>query len=188
MLDRLPRLVLNKPRGQDCEPQVDRGAGRTYTSGLHRYSPCKFNWDDSLGCARQGALGNSVYAESGGGDRMMRITVTGRHMTVREELKTYATEKTAKLERFYDRAQNAEVVFDHQAGHTICEIIVRADHHQTFVAKEQHADAHAALDASVKDLERQLSRHKEKFRNRKHPGDIEEREPLSGPALEGEGS
>ena len=32
--------------------------------------------------------------------------------------------------------------------------------------------AFAALDASVKDLERQLSRHKEKFRNRKHPEDM----------------
>ncbi len=99
----------------------------------------------------------------------MRITVSGRHTEVPDRLKVYAEEKAAKLERFYDRVQTVEVVFGQEASHHLCEIIAKADHHTTFVAKEKHADAYASLDASVKDLERQLSRHKEKFRNRKHP-------------------
>ncbi len=114
----------------------------------------------------------------------MRITVSGRHMDVSEALKAYANEKTEKLPRFYDRVQSAEVVFDRQSGEHYCEIIARADHHTTFVAKEQHEDPYVALDASVKDLERQLSRHKDKFRNRKHPNDVGEREPMSGASPE----
>lgn len=99
----------------------------------------------------------------------MRITVSGRHTEIPDRLKTYAHDKGSKLERFYDRVQTVEVVFDQEANHHSCEIIATADHHTTFIAKEQHADAFAALDATVRDLERQLTRHKERHRNRKHP-------------------
>lgn len=99
----------------------------------------------------------------------MQITVSGRHFDVSERLKSYAVEKAGKLERFYDRAQSADVVFDKEAQSHRCEIIVKADHQMTFVAKELNEDPYVALDATVKDLERQLNKHKEKFRNRKHP-------------------
>ncbi len=113
---------------------------------------------------------------------MIRITVSGRHMDLSERLKTYAEDKAGKLERFYDRVQTIEVVFDKQNLSHKCEIIVKADHHQTFVASEENEEPYAALDATVKDLERQLRRHKEKFRNRKHPDGLTEREPLGGPS------
>lgn len=116
----------------------------------------------------------------------MRITVTGRHMDLSDELKSYTNEKTSKLSRFYDRIQSVDVVFDRQAGnHTFgCEIIAKAGHQTTFVAKEQNDDPYVALDASAKEMERQLRRHKEKFRNRKHPNGLAEREPLGGPSPE----
>ena len=99
----------------------------------------------------------------------MQITISGRHFDVSEKLKSYTMEKASKLDRYYDRAHSAQVVFDKEAQSFVCEIIVRADHHNTFVAKESHEDPYVALDATVKDVERQLTKHKEKFRNRKHP-------------------
>jgi len=113
---------------------------------------------------------------------MIRITVSGRHVDLSDRLKTYAEDKAGKLERFYDRVQSIEVVFDKQNLSHRCEIMVKADHHQTFVAKEEHEDPYMALDATVKDLERQLRRHKEKFRNRKHPDGVLDKEPLGGPS------
>lgn len=110
----------------------------------------------------------------------MNITVSGRHVDVPPPLKTYAEEKCGKLERFYDRVQTVEIVFDMEAGKNRCEVIARADHHTTFVAKESHDDAYASLDAAVRDLERQLTRHKEKHRNRKHLTDGSSHEPLGG--------
>jgi putative sigma-54 modulation protein len=104
----------------------------------------------------------------------MRITVSGRHMDVTDALKSYANEKAGKLEKFYDRVQTIEVIFTPEGQEHVCELIATADHHNTFVAKESHADAYASLDAVVKDIERQLTRHKEKFRNRKHSGGPEE--------------
>jgi len=115
---------------------------------------------------------------------MMRITTSGRHMDLSEKLKSYTNEKAAKLERYYDRAQSAEVVYDREAGTHSCEVIVTADHHTTFIAKEANDDPYAALDAALKDIERQLTRHKERFRNRKHSGG-QEQEPLASPGDEG---
>ncbi len=117
---------------------------------------------------------------------MMNITVSGRHMELDEDLRDYAVEKTSKLERYYDRVQTVDVVFDREANNHAfrCEVIAKADHHTTFVAKESHDDPYAALDLSTKELERQLRRHKEKFRNRKHPDGLVDKTPLGGSPAE----
>jgi len=115
---------------------------------------------------------------------MIRITVSGRHMDVGDALKSYANDKAGKLERFYDRVQSVEIVFDKQANSHHCEILAKADHHTSFVAKEHHDDPFAALDASVKDLERQITRHKEKHRNRKHPAGLPDRGAAAPPSTD----
>jgi putative sigma-54 modulation protein len=115
----------------------------------------------------------------------MRITVTGRRTEVSDALKEYVDKKASKLGRFYDRVQSVEVIFDVDGSQHRCEVIAKADHHTTFVAKEAHDELYASLDAAVKDLERQLTRHKERHRNRKHlTGRDHDREPMGGPSSE----
>lgn len=116
---------------------------------------------------------------------MLRITVSGHGMDVDEALKSYANEKADRLDRYYDRVQSVDVVFDVEAALHRCEVIAKADHHTTFVAREEHADAYVSLDAALRDLERQLKRHKEKFRNRKHLTGREDRERSEEPAAGG---
>ena len=99
----------------------------------------------------------------------MQIVVSGRHVPVGDDAKRYATEKAEKLLKFYDRIQSIEVVFDREAGQRSIEMIVTADHKNTFIGREASSDLHTATDLVVDKLERQLTRHKEKHRNRKHP-------------------
>ena len=99
----------------------------------------------------------------------MQITVTGRHMGISESLKDYCREKSERLVRFYDRIQLIEVVLDGNNGHHTAEMIVHSEGAQPFVAKEDHEDAYAAVDLMLDKIERQIRRHKEKLRNRKHP-------------------
>ncbi len=101
---------------------------------------------------------------------MVEVLITGRHVVVPEELRTYITSKAEKLERFYDRIHEVEVVLDQESDLYTTEMIVRADHKHTFVAKETGPDPTGLVDAVVDKLERQLTRHKEKNRNRKHDG------------------
>jgi putative sigma-54 modulation protein len=116
----------------------------------------------------------------------MRITVTGRHTEVSAALREYSEQKAAKLDRYYDRLHSVDVVFDLDGVKHRCEIIAKADHAATFVAREEQQDSFASLDVAIKDLERQLTRHKERFRNRKHPGGHGGEPEGWGPPLEPE--
>ena len=98
----------------------------------------------------------------------MQVLISGRHMSVGEDVKAYCHEKAEKLTRFYDRVQSIEVILDGKSGTHTAEMIVHADRTDPFVAEEQHEDLHAAIDVVVDKVERQLRRHKEKLRNRKH--------------------
>ncbi|MGD0540943.1 MAG: ribosome-associated translation inhibitor RaiA [Tepidisphaeraceae bacterium] len=98
------------------------------------------------------------------------VTISSRHMEVTAALKAYAEQKTAKLTRYYDRIQEIEVVFDNARESMRVEMIVNAEHRNMFIAHHAAEDAYACVDGCSAKLERQLSEHKKKFRNRKHSG------------------
>lgn len=98
----------------------------------------------------------------------MLVTISSRHMDVTEALKTFAEQKANKLTKYYDRIQEIEVIFDAGKDKTSVEMIVNAEHRNMFLAHHNEGDAYACIDACVDKLERQLSDHKKKIRNRKH--------------------
>ena len=104
----------------------------------------------------------------------MLVTISSRHMDVTEPLKSYAEQKAGKLTKYYDRIQEIEVIFDNGTARdtTRVEMIVNAEHKNLFVAHHDDPDAYAGIDGCVDKLERQLSEHKKKFRNRKHPDQL----------------
>ncbi len=102
----------------------------------------------------------------------MQLSVTGRHIQITEPMRQYAEDKAGKLSRYYDRIESVDVVLDHESMRHLVEIVVRADHKHTFVAKEDAPDFYEAVDAVVDKMGRQLTRHKTKHRNRKHPARI----------------
>ena len=105
----------------------------------------------------------------------MIVTVASRHMEVTSALKTFAETKAGKLLKYYDRIQEIEVIIDvgkeQGKDRTMVEMIVNAEHKDTFIAHHDEGDAYACIDGCVDKLERQLSEHKKKFRNRKHPAE-----------------
>ena len=99
----------------------------------------------------------------------MEIMVIGRRVDVTEALKQYASNKVAKLPRYYDRVQAIEVVTDRLDSHQYhVEIIVKAEHADSFIATSSGDDLYRCIDDTVNKLERQLTDHKERLRNRKH--------------------
>ena len=101
----------------------------------------------------------------------MIVTVSSRHMEVTPALKSFAEEKANKLLKYYDRIQEIEVIFDAGKDKTTVEMIVNAEHRNTFIARHDVGDAYACVDECMRKLERQITEHKDKYRNRKHPGD-----------------
>jgi len=84
-------------------------------------------------------------------------------------MRQYAEDKARKLSRFYDRIEIIEVVVDRESIQYRVEMVVRTDRRQTFVGQVDAGDCYEAIDLVVDKLERQLKKHKEKRRNRKHP-------------------
>ncbi|MCK4660344.1 MAG: ribosome-associated translation inhibitor RaiA [Phycisphaerae bacterium] len=101
----------------------------------------------------------------------MQISVISRHVEVTDKVKDYAHEKVSKLPRFFDRVQSIDVIMDHDSGNFSVEILVRADRTDPFIARESGPDTFALIDVLTDKLGRQLRRHKERFRNRKHVAD-----------------
>lgn len=100
----------------------------------------------------------------------LQIQLTGRHVSITDEVREYVYDKVAKLPRFYNRIHEIEVVLDHESGQFTVEMIVRTDRKHTLVAQETGADTFVLVDTVVDRLERQLVKHKEKNRNHKHDG------------------
>ena len=99
----------------------------------------------------------------------MIVVVSSRHMEVTPPLKAYAEQKASKLVKYYDRIQEIEVIIDAAKDQMHVEMIVNAEHKNMFIANHDEGDAYVCVDACVEKLERQLTEHKKKHRNRKHP-------------------
>ena len=99
----------------------------------------------------------------------MIVTVASRHTEVTAPWKTYAEQKAGKLTKYFDRIGEIEVVLDRQADTMKVELIVHAEHNDRLVAHHTDGDAYACVDACIEKMERILTDHKKKLRNRKHP-------------------
>lgn len=100
----------------------------------------------------------------------MQIVITGRRVDLSDDVKAYIEDKFDRLTRFYDRIQRIDVVVDRGENAFAVEGVVNAEHNVEFVSSVSADDVRSATDAVIQKLERQLTDHKSKFRNRKHPG------------------
>lgn len=98
----------------------------------------------------------------------MEITISGRHMEITEAIHNFATEKVSKLTRYYDRIPSIEVVIEKGGQAHEVEVIVHVERSDPHVVTISGQDVYACIDQAVDKLERKLTDHKEKLRNRKH--------------------
>lgn len=98
----------------------------------------------------------------------MRITITAKHVKVTDKMKDYAREKLEKLERYFDRIANIQVILDKDGKDNVCEINISTDtHNQVTAIVHNHDDMHAAVDLCVDKAHRQIKKIKEKLKGHK---------------------
>lgn len=98
----------------------------------------------------------------------MQFKMSGKHLDVTPAIREYAETKTRRLHRYWDRIQAITAVIDKHDLVFEVELIVDAEHTKPFVASEKGGDLYGCIDSVTDKLERQLTDHKEKHRNRKH--------------------
>lgn len=103
----------------------------------------------------------------------MQVVVIGRHLEVTPAIREYAEKKAEKLLKYYNRIQEIEVVLDVRANQHYVKMIVNAEHNNMFTANVTDDDLYASVDLVVDKLEKQLTRHKEKVRDRKRASKTE---------------
>ncbi len=95
----------------------------------------------------------------------MQILITGRHVGVTEAMKSYARDKVAKLERFFDRATSARVTMDIQHDTHLVEMQLDLVRGASAVGKAQAPDMYAALDLAEQKIAMQLRRFNERLKS-----------------------
>jgi putative sigma-54 modulation protein len=82
------------------------------------------------------------------------------------DLRDYVEDKMGKLSRYFDRVDEAHVVFDAEGHRRIADLTVHAS--RAIISSEQTADdMRSAFDRAFEKVERQIRRYKERVRNHK---------------------
>ncbi len=92
------------------------------------------------------------------------ITVSGRHVHVTEAMKTYASDKVAKLERFGNRIIDVTITMDIQRFQHKVDIVLKYGH--TLI--KSHAattDMYVSIDQAVDKLEKQLNKYRSRLQD-----------------------
>jgi putative sigma-54 modulation protein len=96
----------------------------------------------------------------------MQISTTARHCELDAQVREFAQQRLAKLERFARDIQEAHLVVTAEKFRHTAEITLRLKHHE-FVSREESDTSKVAIDLAAHRLEHQLRRLKEKRVERK---------------------
>src|SRR3990170_1630413 len=99
----------------------------------------------------------------------MHVTVTFRHMESSDPLRSYAEEKSERLQRFLFEPIEVHWVLSVEKIRHIADATIVANG-VTVKAQESTQDMYSAIDMALEKLEKQVRKHKEKVKDHKPHG------------------
>jgi len=97
----------------------------------------------------------------------MRIRITARHQKLSPQLKEYIEDKIQRMDRYYDRIVDCDVIIDMERNKETVEMNAKV-YGQLLNVKTKDADATKAVDLCLDKLEGQLKKFKDKIKRRPH--------------------
>ena len=97
----------------------------------------------------------------------MQITVSGQQMLITEPLRSYASEKLARIQRRFDHVTTTNVVLHVEKNRHKAEATIYAKG-VTLPADAEGDSMYAAIDFLADKLDRQVLKHKEKVTTNHH--------------------
>lgn len=105
----------------------------------------------------------------------MKIVISGKHMTIQEEVKEYATKKFSKLEKFFKSEAETHLTFgERKKGSYIVLDATIYYRSMIFRAEVENHDPYTIIDKAVERIERQIRKNKTKLEKRFHAGAFQE--------------
>ncbi|MCK5812203.1 MAG: ribosome-associated translation inhibitor RaiA [Clostridiales bacterium] len=110
----------------------------------------------------------------------MKIIISGKHMTIQEDVREYAIKKFSKLEKFFNREAEAHLTFgERRKGNYIVLDATIYYRNIIFRAEVENHDSYAIIDKGVERIERQIIKNKTKLEKRFHVGAFKETDDLN---------
>lgn len=97
----------------------------------------------------------------------MNVNVHGRHIEITDAIQEYAKKKATKIEKFFERIGDVQMILDVEGDSHVAEMIVKVLKGPTLIGVVSKGDMYASIDLVVDKLERQLTKYKEKLHSRK---------------------
>ena len=97
------------------------------------------------------------------------IKVTGRHVSVTQAIKDYATSRVEHLHLDYPRIIEAHVILDVEKHRHFAEIILHCTNHITIEASEETDDMYASIDGVTAKIAQQMRKYKTKILRNHRP-------------------
>jgi putative sigma-54 modulation protein len=98
---------------------------------------------------------------------MSTIVVTGKSERITSRDKTHAEGKIDKLEKYFNGITRIEIILDKTAESADVELVISIKRGSQIVCHATDKDLYAAIDLVLDKAETQLTRHKEKVRQRR---------------------
>ena len=100
----------------------------------------------------------------------MKLNFTGKNMDITEALKDVTNKKMGKLEKYFQKDIEGDIVFSTEKNRQIIEVTINLPG-TILRAEESSDDIYAAIDKAVDVLERQIRKHKTKLQRRYNNGE-----------------
>jgi len=97
----------------------------------------------------------------------MKITITGRHVTIPENFKEKLEEKISRLEKYNENINSAKIIVTYEKKLNIVEVTLSGKGIQ-IIAKEKAEDPNDALNGVIDKLEVTLKKEREKIKSKKN--------------------
>ena len=97
----------------------------------------------------------------------MKMVVTGRHLELDDDTRSYAEKKLQKAETYFDHIIESHMILSAEKHRRIAEVTLNAKH-VTFHAEEETDNLNGAIDNVMEKVEIQLKKYKERLKNHKH--------------------
>ena len=95
----------------------------------------------------------------------MQVSITGRHITVTDNVKDHINEKLERCLDMFPRIETVRVILDMEKRDYVSEIVVQAANHIRVTSTEKSENMYDAIDRSVEHAERQLRKQRDKVQD-----------------------
>ena len=103
----------------------------------------------------------------------MKFVITGKKITVTDNLRNYAEKKISKLDKYFREEAEANVVFSLERNRVRAEVTVKSGD-MFFRVSEATSDKFASVDSAVTGIERQIHKYKTRLEKRLRSGSLDD--------------